>query len=225
MVRDEVAAGTQGGSSSCTKGLLWLKRCALGLCQQNAWPAPARLLLAAPVRCPVLSARHPPPLLTLPPQSCAFPGWPLRWPEEHTAPDTPKLCAHGPCADLRCHPSPPPARWLACRRAMQFLVDLLRRLEEDPQALMSACVNEAYASTLQVTAGMHRRADLAPGWWSPWQQMSRSASAAEAWPTSETRCSRMPDWPERSRDARALQDASVGVSHDDKTKNTRDSSR
>ena len=26
IVRDEVAAGTQGGSSSCTKGLLWLKR-------------------------------------------------------------------------------------------------------------------------------------------------------------------------------------------------------
>jgi hypothetical protein len=28
IVRDEVASGTQGGSSSCTKGLLWLKRCA-----------------------------------------------------------------------------------------------------------------------------------------------------------------------------------------------------
>lgn len=27
MVRDDVAAGTQGESASVTKGLLWLKRC------------------------------------------------------------------------------------------------------------------------------------------------------------------------------------------------------
>lgn len=37
--------------------------------------------------------------------------------------------------------------------------------------------------------------------------------------------SRMPDWTERGRDGRAFQDASVGASHHDKTKNKPDSSR
>lgn len=52
IVRDEVAEGTHTGSSSCTKGLLWLKRCAptapaltsllqiVGLCHSQAAELP-----------------------------------------------------------------------------------------------------------------------------------------------------------------------------------------
>ena len=117
IVLDDIEKGDTG-ATSCTKGLLWLKRSVLA---RQAWR-----------------------LSNKPARKEALPAWPSPQTRKAWAAQPCLLLSVTCCAVVSTVPTP---LMLACR-AMEFVASLLRRLEADKDVTLSTAASDAYAETL-----------------------------------------------------------------------------